>query len=115
VADATPFILAADALILPSDDPEPFGLVLIEAFALGRPVVASRAGGPVDIVSEGEDGWLYDIRDQSQLATLLSRLTLADLRAAGRRAQQTYEERFSPERYQANLREFVRAELHVVP
>ena len=41
VADIAPHLAAADVLVLPSDEPEPFGLVVIEAFSLSRPVVAS--------------------------------------------------------------------------
>jgi glycosyltransferase involved in cell wall biosynthesis len=48
---------AADLFLCPSHY-EPFGLVLVEAFASGTPVVATRHGGPVDIVSPGVDGYL---------------------------------------------------------
>lgn len=43
VDDISPHIDAADFLILPSEQPEPFGLVLLEAFARGRAVVATAA------------------------------------------------------------------------
>lgn len=48
---------AADLFLCPSHY-EPFGLVLVEAFASGTPVVATCHGGPVDIVSPGVDGFL---------------------------------------------------------
>jgi len=51
--------------------PEPFGLVLIEAMARGKAVVASRAGGPIEIVREGETGLLVPPGDTEALARAL--------------------------------------------
>jgi teichuronic acid biosynthesis glycosyltransferase TuaC len=56
----------ADAFVLPSRD-EGFGVALIEAMATGLPVVATRSGGPEDIVSE-EDGVLVSPCDPDELA-----------------------------------------------
>ena len=49
---------AADVFLLPSVH-EPFGIVILEAWAAGRPVVASRVGGVPSFVSDGEDGALF--------------------------------------------------------
>jgi glycosyltransferase involved in cell wall biosynthesis len=111
VPDVAPFVAAADALVLPSDDPEPFGLVLLEAFRQGRPVIASRAGGPVDIVSEGRDGWLFTPGDADALADLLRRLTVDDLAEAGRHARATYLARYTPEVFRRRIGELIQAEL----
>lgn len=111
VPDIAPYIAEADALVLPSDDPEPFGLVLLEAFRQGRPVIASRAGGPTDIVSDGVDGWLYTPADSSDLARLLERLTVDDLADAGRHARQTYLSRYTPEVFRRHIAELIQAEL----
>jgi len=43
--------------------PEPFGLVLIEAMAMGCPVVAARAGGPLEIIEDGVSGLLTGVGD----------------------------------------------------
>jgi len=56
----------ADAFVLPSRD-EGFGVALIEAMATGLPVVATRSGGPEDIVSE-DDGLLVGPGDPDELA-----------------------------------------------
>ena len=61
---------------------EPFGRVLLEAMATGRPVIAPREGGPVEIVADGESGLLVPPRDPDALATAIVGL-LSD---AGRRA-----------------------------
>jgi len=47
---------------------EPFGRVLLEAMATGRPVIAPREGGPVEIVADGETGLLVPPRDPDALA-----------------------------------------------
>ncbi|MDP9074813.1 MAG: glycosyltransferase family 4 protein, partial [Actinomycetota bacterium] len=48
--DMAELIADLDVLVLPSTEPEPFGLVLVEALASGVPVVATAAGGPVEIL-----------------------------------------------------------------
>jgi glycosyltransferase involved in cell wall biosynthesis len=53
---------SADAFIFPSRT-ETLGLVLLEAMAAGCPVVAARSGGIPDIVTDGENGYLFDPLD----------------------------------------------------
>ena len=48
-----------DVLVHASIQPEPFGRVVIEAMACGVPVVCSAAGGVLEIVKEGENGFLF--------------------------------------------------------
>ncbi|MGF1458013.1 MAG: glycosyltransferase family 4 protein [Leptolyngbyaceae cyanobacterium] len=54
---------SADAFIFPSRT-ETLGLVLLEAMAAGCPVVAANAGGIPDIVTNGENGYLFDPTDE---------------------------------------------------
>ncbi|NIP82505.1 MAG: glycosyltransferase, partial [Gemmatimonadetes bacterium] len=54
-------------------DVEGLGVVLIEALALARPVIASRAGGITDIVRHEETGLLAPPGDASALATAITR------------------------------------------
>lgn len=95
VADPSPWLRDADVVLMPSDRPEPFGLVAIEAFARARPVVASAAGGLLDVVTPEVDGWLFAPGDVEGLAALLRRLDRPVVAAAGERARETYEERFT--------------------
>jgi glycosyltransferase involved in cell wall biosynthesis len=60
----------ATVLVLPSRY-EGLGRVVIEAFARGRGVVASRAGGILDLVDDGEQGLLVDPEDTDALADAL--------------------------------------------
>jgi 1,4-alpha-glucan branching enzyme/glycosyltransferase involved in cell wall biosynthesis len=50
---------ACDAVVVPSRN-EPFGIVVLEAWCSGKPVVATTSGGPRDFVKPGEDGFLVD-------------------------------------------------------
>jgi len=62
--------LAAATCLLHCADREPFGLALIEALASGRPVVAPRSGGPLEIVDE-TCGRFYEPGDHSDAAFAL--------------------------------------------
>lgn len=60
-------IAAADVCVSSSRD-EPLGLSVLEAQAMGRPVIAFAGGGIPEIVHDGETGWLVRERGVSQLA-----------------------------------------------
>ena len=68
--DVMSIVNAADLFTLPSPA-EPFGLAVIEAMALSKPVVATRAGGPLEIVREGETGLLVSPHSPDELAQAL--------------------------------------------
>jgi glycosyltransferase involved in cell wall biosynthesis len=55
-------------IIVHASDNEPFGIVVIEAMALGKPVVAGNAAGPTEIITEGVDGILTPYGDAQRLA-----------------------------------------------
>jgi glycosyltransferase involved in cell wall biosynthesis len=70
VEDLGPLLAAADAVTLPSRW-EGMPLVLLEALARGRPVVASAVGGVCEVVSDGEHARLVPPGDVTALATAL--------------------------------------------
>jgi glycosyltransferase involved in cell wall biosynthesis len=63
--------------LIPSLWAEPFGIVALEAMASGRPIIASRHGGLVDTVVDGETGILVPPNDSDALRRAIERL-LAD-------------------------------------
>jgi len=73
-ADIYPIWWASDIAVVPSLEPEPFGLVAIEAMACGVPVVAAAHGGLLDIVEHEVTGLLFRPRDADALAQALLRL-----------------------------------------
>lgn len=94
VPDVLPYLLAADVVIVPSDDPEPFGLVAIEAFSLGRPVIGSNGGGLAEIIDDSENGWLYEIKDVHSLANVLQNLTAEEATRCGLNARDKFERKY---------------------
>ena len=57
-----------DFTVHSSIDPEPFGRVVIEAMAFGRPIITAHDGGPAETVREGQTGFLADPRDPALVA-----------------------------------------------
>jgi glycosyltransferase involved in cell wall biosynthesis len=94
--DALALINAGDLFILPSLA-DPFGLVLLEAMALGKPVVATAAGGPLEIVVPGCTGLLVPPSHPQDLACALLAL-LSDVhmrREMGHNGYQRFQQRFT--------------------
>jgi glycosyltransferase involved in cell wall biosynthesis len=98
-------IAAASVVAIPSIWPEPFGMVGIEAFEAGRPVVASATGGIGDWLEHGVNGLAVKPGDADALAGALNEL-LADgerRRAMGAAGAALAAERFTAERHVAGL------------
>ena len=79
VPDAAEVLADAD-LLLHTCPEEPFGLVFLEAFAAGVPVLAPNSGGAGDIVRHGATGWNFSANDAVALGRQL--MALADAPAA---------------------------------
>jgi len=78
VDDIRALLSLADVFVLPSLG-EHFGRVVVEAMAMGKPVVATDAGGIPEIVSHGETGWLTPPSDAAAMARAVqSFLTLPE-------------------------------------
>jgi glycosyltransferase involved in cell wall biosynthesis len=65
---------ALDVVIHASVSPEPFGRVIIEAMSLGKPVIATRAGGPLEIVEDKVSGLLVEPGNTEALAGAITLL-----------------------------------------
>jgi len=91
-AQKVELLRGARALLFPILWPEPFGLVMIEAFACGTPVVAFRAGSVPEVIDEGVTGFVVDNLDDAILAA--SRVGELDRRDCRR----VFETRYTTER-----------------
>lgn len=89
VEDKAAFFSSIDIFCLPSLH-EPFGIVLLEAFAHGVPVVSSDSEGPSDIIAPGVDALLVKKGDAQSLADALEKM-LTDPERAQIMAQNAYQ------------------------
>lgn len=90
-------VRSARFVVVPSECYEPFGLVVIEAFALGKPVVAARAGGLIELVDDGVDGQLFTPGDVDELAQVMADMAAHSehLPAMGQTGRRKVEQRYS--------------------
>ncbi|SNB79883.1 Glycosyltransferase involved in cell wall bisynthesis [Arboricoccus pini] len=80
--DVPALMAACDAIAHTSVAAEPFGQVIVEGMAAGKPVIATAAGGALEIVDHETDGLLVPPGDAVALGAAIARLTAdADLRA----------------------------------
>ena len=96
LADVVPLLAAADLVVMPSLQ-EGLGVAALEAMAAGKPVVASRVGGLVEVVDDGVTGILVEPGDATSLAAALRMLASDRDRAArfGAAGRARVERRFS--------------------
>lgn len=100
----------ARAVLLPSAWEETFGLVVVEAMAVGVPPIAAGHGSFVELITPGVDGVLFRPGDPAALA-----LAIADVEERperyetyGNEARKTYQQRFDPEQSLEQLLEIYR-------
>ena len=67
-------LMLADVVVNPSIEPEPFGRTVIEAQAMGRPVIVSDQGGTAETVAHGVTGWRVPPANPAALAGALNQL-----------------------------------------
>jgi glycosyltransferase involved in cell wall biosynthesis len=102
--------MSASDIVVNASQPEPFGLVVVEAMACGCAVVAVDGGGPRDIISHGDNGLLCASRAPEHLAGLVE-LLLKDpeaRRRIGAAARCRVETQFSREAMAARFATIVR-------
>lgn len=68
------FFTQIDVLVVPSVWAEPLGRVTIEAFSYGVPVLGSKIGGTLELISERNSGWLFPPGDANALAKRMQAL-----------------------------------------
>jgi glycosyltransferase involved in cell wall biosynthesis len=97
-------------VVVPSICYENFPLAIVEAFACGRPVLASRLGAMAELVEDGVTGRLFAPGDAGALATAIAWMAdhPAECAAMGRAARAAFEERYTAERNFQMLTEIYR-------
>lgn len=92
-------------LVLPSEWYEGFPLVLVEAFAHGLPILASKLGSMADIIQDGETGLLFTPGDASELAAKVRWLleNPQQRQMLGANARRIFLEKYTAERNYAEL------------
>jgi len=68
MVDPRPAYAAMDVAVLTSAQPEPWGLVVLEAMCMRVPVIATNIGGPVEMITDGQTGFLVPPADPNALA-----------------------------------------------
>ena len=116
-SDMASALASMDVLLHCSTRPEPFGRVLIEAMAVGVPVIGARAGGVPEIIRHGENGLLASPGDVGSYRAAMQRLVsepgLAErLVAAGR---ETVSRRFTVNRVAADFARLVDSVVSLPP
>ncbi len=84
-----------------SSETESFGLSLVEAMAVGKPVVATRCGGPEEIVADGETGLLVPVNNPEAMANAIINLSddIERRYQMGLNGKKRYETLFTPDQY----------------
>ena len=71
-----PLWMQAMDVMVHSSDREPFGIVVVEALSLGKPVIACTPGGPAEIIQDGNNGYLVEYGDSAHLAERINSILL---------------------------------------
>lgn len=75
-SDVSELMGACDLIAHTSTSPEPFGRVIVEAMLCQRPIVATAAGGVVELIEPGVTGWLVPGNDSTKLAEVINECQL---------------------------------------
>jgi len=97
----------SEVYVLPSRY-EIFGMTILEAYACGKPVVASKVGGLKDLVKDGETGLLFEVGDVKQLAGNIFNLLNDDntTKKMGLKGKKLVRENFIIERIAKKIEKF---------
>lgn len=100
-------------VVVPSEWYEPSGLIVFEAFALGKPVIGSRIGGIPELVKDTERGLIFEPGDKEDMAAAIRYLlNNPDLcKEMGQNARRFVDEEMSPEKHYERLMDIYDQEL----
>lgn len=88
---------ACNLIVHTSTAPEPFGRVIVEAMLCGRPIIAAKAGGALELIEHGVTGWLCSPNHSRQLAEIMMacRQSPAQTHTVAQRSQLVAKQRFN--------------------
>lgn len=98
--DIPQLLSAMDIFVHASVEPEPFGRVILEAMVMGKPVVATRPGGPCEIINDCITGYLIPMNDHISMKEAIMRYIKepSNAKDMGKAAQEDAEAKFSVSR-----------------
>jgi glycosyltransferase involved in cell wall biosynthesis len=104
-SDIPEIMAMSDLVVHSASEPEPFGRVVVEAMLAARPVVATAAGGVLDIVEDQVTGLTVPPKDAGAMAGAIEFLLQNPVLAnrMGQRAEETARTRFSVEQHVAHV------------
>ncbi|MGV0028004.1 glycosyltransferase [Phormidesmis priestleyi] len=73
-SDVVPLMQACDLIAHTSTAAEPFGRVIVEAMLCGKPTIAAKAGGALELVNHAMNEWLVPAGDATQLAKMIHQI-----------------------------------------
>ncbi len=101
VEDVPRLLVSLDVLVHSSTRPEPFGLTILEGMAAGLPVVATAAGGALDLVHDGKTGRLVPPGDALSMSEAIRQIlsNRADASRMGEAARKHVAQHFSVKQF----------------
>ncbi|MEM1989653.1 MAG: glycosyltransferase [Candidatus Bathyarchaeia archaeon] len=111
--DIPDILKAVDIVVVPSTQPDPFPMVVLEAMAACKPVVATAHGGPVEMIVDGYTGFLVPLDSPQIMAERLLQLAKnPQLRESmGKHGRKRVEDLFSIRRFNDDIRRVVLGKL----
>ena len=106
--DIPTLMKSCDIIVHTSTEPEPFGRVIVEGQLAQKPVIASAAGGALELIIDGKTGLLFSPQDILALRQLIKRL-INDRTSAQSIAQQGYDSAKSNFALETILKDFAEA------
>jgi glycosyltransferase involved in cell wall biosynthesis len=105
--DVRPYILASDIVIMPSVA-ETFSIAILEAMALGKPIVSSNIGGASEQVIDGENGYLFPAGNINALAAKIEIIIEKNLfQSMGKKSRSLVVAKFTSQQMVANYKKLL--------
>ena len=98
VSDVEKYLAAMDVYVLPSYR-EGFGMGVVEAEAMGVPVIVTRIPGPIDAMIEDETGYVVSKKSESELENAMQQIMSSDLETLGKAGRKFVEEGFEQQEF----------------